>query len=72
MTLQSSLCGSGVSTFICTPRPIIARPRPVTQIRAQGENFDLKVLIFYWEFDIKVLIRIFCYGIFSGAIGEVS
>ncbi|ESR44251.1 hypothetical protein WN944_005414 [Citrus x changshan-huyou] len=45
MTLQSSLCGSGVSTFICTPRPIIARSRPVTQIRAQVEPSEKSVEI---------------------------
>ncbi|KAL9427449.1 hypothetical protein AB3S75_029606 [Citrus x aurantiifolia] len=45
MTLQSSLCGSGVSTFICTPRPRIARPRPVTQIRAQVEPSEKSVEI---------------------------
>lgn len=65
MTLQASLYGSVVSTFTCTPRPSISRHRLVTQIRAQGENFDLKVFfsLFYWEFDINVVIGMFCYGI---------
>lgn len=45
MTLQASLCGSGVSTFICTPIPRIARHRPVTQIRAQVEPSEKSVEI---------------------------